>query len=54
MQILKRMFEMVGLEKHINKYLYELSGGEQQRTAIANFSLLFALKVVRMIVAKGK
>lgn len=26
---------MVGLERHINKYPYELSGGEQQRTAIA-------------------
>ncbi|EJS65198.1 ABC transporter ATP-binding protein [Bacillus cereus] len=35
MQILKRMLEMVGLEKHINKYPNELSGGEQQRTAIA-------------------
>ena len=29
------MLKMVGLERHINKYPYELSGGEQQRTAIA-------------------
>ncbi|MFJ7764020.1 ABC transporter ATP-binding protein [Bacillus toyonensis] len=35
MQISKEMLEMVGLERHINKYPYELSGGEQQRTAIA-------------------
>ncbi|QUG82684.1 ABC transporter ATP-binding protein [Bacillus nitratireducens] len=35
MQISKEMLEMVGLEKHVNKYPYELSGGEQQRTAIA-------------------
>lgn len=34
-QISKEMLEMVGLERHINKYPYELSGGEQQRTAIA-------------------
>ena len=34
MQISK-MLKMVGLERHINKYPYELSGGEQQRTAIA-------------------
>ncbi|OPD57106.1 ABC transporter ATP-binding protein [Bacillus anthracis] len=35
MKISKEMLEMVGLERHINKYPYELSGGEQQRTAIA-------------------
>ncbi|PEZ52125.1 peptide ABC transporter ATP-binding protein [Bacillus cereus] len=35
MQISKEMLKMVGLERHINKYPYELSGGEQQRTAIA-------------------
>ncbi|PEC57239.1 peptide ABC transporter ATP-binding protein [Bacillus cereus] len=35
MQISKEMLKMVGLEGHINKYPYELSGGEQQRTAIA-------------------
>ncbi|MED0901632.1 ABC transporter ATP-binding protein [Bacillus nitratireducens] len=35
MQISKKMLEMVGLEGHVNKYPYELSGGEQQRTAIA-------------------
>ncbi|MED3320075.1 ABC transporter ATP-binding protein [Bacillus thuringiensis] len=34
-QISKEMLEMVGLERHINKYPYELSGGEQQRTTIA-------------------
>ena len=35
MKISKEMLKMVGLERHINKYPYELSGGEQQRTAIA-------------------
>ncbi|UOB79737.1 ABC transporter ATP-binding protein [Bacillus sp. ZJS3] len=35
MKISKEMLKMVGLEGHINKYPYELSGGEQQRTAIA-------------------
>lgn len=35
MQTSKEMLKMVGLERHINKYPYELSGGEQQRTAIA-------------------
>ncbi|MHC2834891.1 ABC transporter ATP-binding protein [Bacillus sp. F9_6S_D1_P_5] len=35
MQISKEMLKMVGIERHINKYPYELSGGEQQRTAIA-------------------
>ncbi|MDA1680561.1 ABC transporter ATP-binding protein [Bacillus cereus group sp. TH152-1LC] len=34
-QISTEMLEMVGIERHINKYPYELSGGEQQRTAIA-------------------
>ncbi|MGZ7147498.1 ABC transporter ATP-binding protein [Bacillus sp. BC08] len=34
-QISKEMLEMVGLERHINNYPHELSGGEQQRTAIA-------------------
>ncbi|MCI4060926.1 ATP-binding cassette domain-containing protein, partial [Bacillus cereus] len=32
--ISKEMLKMVGLERHINKYPYELSGGEQKRTAI--------------------
>ncbi|WP_439875090.1 ABC transporter ATP-binding protein [Bacillus mycoides] len=35
MIISKEMLKIVGLERHINKYPYELSGGEQQRTAIA-------------------
>lgn len=29
------IIEVVGLEKHKNKYMYELSGGEQQRVSIA-------------------
>lgn len=34
-EVSKKMLELVGLEAHLNKYPNELSGGEQQRAAIA-------------------
>ena len=42
----KRIVNVVGLDKHINKYPYQLSGGQMQRVAIAralakNPSVLF-------------